>query len=43
VSPSPADRAMRRYAAFLSASLLWKLAALVAFVVLAVKLSGGGL
>ncbi len=40
--PPPRDeRAFRRFAALLSASLLWKVAALFVFVLLAVKLAGG--
>jgi hypothetical protein len=40
---SPARNAsVRRFAAFWTASTLWKFAALAGFFVLAVKLSGGG-
>jgi hypothetical protein len=41
VSP-PRNAAVRRFALVWTASTLWKLLALATFLVLAVKLSGGG-
>ena len=42
MSPSSATAAVRRFAALWTVSTLWKLAALAAFLYLAVRASSGG-